>query len=218
MDEKLAVFVEDDELVNSFHRLYYDSGPRTWRDTYFLGVTTYKCPLDLWVYQEIVFETRPDLIVETGTACGGSGLYLASLCDLVGNGEVVSIDIERPEDLPSHKRLTFLTGSSVSDQITDDIRSRAAGAQSVLVILDSDHSRAHVSEELRVYSSLVTVGSYLIVEDTNINGHPVYVEFGEGPWEAVRDFLEEDDRYVIDRTREKFFMTFNPSGFLRRIH
>lgn len=217
MDQKLAVFVDDDELVNSFHRLYYDSGPRTWRDTYYLGVTTYKCPLDLWIYQEIVYETRPDLIVETGTACGGSALYLASLCDLVGTGEVVSIDIERHHDLPSHPRATFLTGSSVADDIVGDVKKQVERSQSVLVILDSDHSRAHVREELRVYSSLVTVGNYLIVEDTNVNGHPVFSEFGDGPWEAVRDFLAADGRYEVDHSREKFFMTFNPSGYLRRV-
>ena len=85
-----------------------------------------------------------------------------------------------------------------------------------MVVLDSDHHRDHVLAELRTYSALVTPGSYLIVEDTNINGHPVRPEFGPGPMEAVDEFLRESPDFAIDPEREKFFLTFNPRGFLRR--
>lgn len=86
-----------------------------------------------------------------------------------------------------------------------------------MVILDSDHSKVHVLNELRIYSKLVTKGNYLIVEDTCINGHPVCQGFGPGPMEAVEEFLKENQDFVVDRTREKFYLTFNPKGGLRRI-
>ena len=94
---------------------------------------------------------------------------------------------------------------------------RAAGAGTVLVVLDSDHSRDHVLAEPRAYAPLVTPGSYLVVEDTNINGHPVYEAFGPGPMEAVQDFLKERDDFEADRSREKFLLTFNPRGWLRKL-
>ena len=87
----------------------------------------------------------------------------------------------------------------------------------ILVILDSDHSRGHVLEEMRCYGPLVSRNSYMVVEDSNLNGHPVMPHWGEGPLEAIRDFLKENDKFEIDRSREKFYMTFNPSGYLKRI-
>jgi cephalosporin hydroxylase len=97
------------------------------------------------------------------------------------------------------------------------VAERAAGAGRVLVVLDSDHSRDHVLAELRAYAPLVTPGSYLVVEDTNVNGHPVYEAFGPGPMEAVQDFLKERDDFEVDRSREKFLLTFNPGGWLRKL-
>lgn len=86
-----------------------------------------------------------------------------------------------------------------------------------MVILDSDHHKEHVLKELRTYSRFVTLDSYLIVEDTNINGHPVYLDFGPGPMEAVEEFLTENSQFFVDRTKEKLLLTFNPCGYLRRI-
>jgi len=204
--------------ADRFHRLYYEVGKRggTWKDTRWLGVVAYKSPLDLWVYQEILHEVRPELIVETGTAHGGSALYLASICDLIGAGEVVTIDVEEGNARPRHPRVTYLLGSSVSDGIVDEVRARSRDRSPVLVVLDSDHRKDHVLGELRAYADLVTAGSYLIVEDTSVNGNPVEPAFGPGPMEAVRAFLREDRRFEVDRTREKLLMTFNPQGFLRK--
>lgn len=181
-----------------------------------LGTQTLKNPLDLWVYQEIVFETEPELIIETGTYRGGSALYLASLCDLVGRGEVVSIDIERErDDFPSHPRITYLAGRSSTDPgVVAEVRARA-GDGSTLVILDSDHSQAHVEAELAAYAPLVPVGSYLIVEDSNIG--QIRKDLMPGPLEAIETFLATTDEFEIDREREKFLITFNPSGYLKRI-
>lgn len=201
-------------VTEAFHRLYYDTA--VWKDTYWLGTPAQKCPLDLWVYQEILHEQRPDLILETGTAHGGSALYLASLCDLLGRGEIVTVDIYPIEDRPVHDRITYLTGSSTAPEAVSELERLADGRESVLVILDSDHSRDHVLDELRIYSRFVSPGGYLIVEDTNVNGHPVFAEHGPGPMEAVDEFLAETDEFEVDASREKFFMTFNPRGFLRK--
>lgn len=206
----------EDRIVREFHRLYYNSGSRTWSNTHWLGTPAQKCPLDLWVYQELLHELRPAMIVETGTARGGSALFLASICDLLGQGSIVSIDIEAKPGRPEHERITYLTGSSTAPEIRQQIEELVGDRAPVLVILDSDHGREHVLEELRVYAPLVTPGSYLIVEDTNVNGHPVSADHGPGPMEAVHDFLHESEEFSVDRGQEKFFLTFNPGGYLRR--
>ena len=201
--------------VWAFHRLYYSSASRTWSNTYWLGTQTQKCPLDLWIYQEMLHELRPAAIVETGTASGGSALFLASVCDLLGHGEIVTVDIAEKER-PSHPRVTYLSGSSTAAEVIARVSEFVGDRAPVLVILDSDHSYAHVLEELRLYAPLVTSGSYLVVEDTNVNGHPVDPDHGPGPMEAVLDFLRESDEFAVDESREKFLLTFNPHGFLRK--
>ncbi len=203
-------------LIDAFHRLYYDSHDSTWTQTFWRGVAVLKCPLDLWVYQEILAETQPDLIVETGTFGGGSAYYLASICDLLGAGEIVTIDVDPQTGLPSHDRITYVTGSSTDDEVLAGVRQRVERAERAMVILDSDHSRDHVLRELELYSPFVTPGCYLVVEDTNINGHPVVPAFGPGPMEALTDFLGTTDDFEVDRSREKLLLSFNPFGYLRR--
>jgi cephalosporin hydroxylase len=202
-------------IIDSFHNLFYNS--LVWTNTYWLGVPVLKYPQDLWIYQEIVFELKPDLIVECGTSQGGSALFLATICDLIGKGKVVTIDIVESPTCPQHNRITYLLGSSTSPEIVQAVRQEAKDALVVMVILDSDHSKQHVSNELQIYSQLVTKGSYLIVEDTNINGNPVLPGSGPGPREAVEEFMAENDQFVIDYKREKFYVTSNPNGFLRKI-
>jgi cephalosporin hydroxylase len=202
-------------IADQFHELYYDSW--VWRHTYWMGVQALKCPLDLWVYQEILFELRPRFIIECGTAAGGSALFLASMCDLLGEGQIVTIDIQADPHRPQHSRITYLQGSSTEDSIVGKIREIVKDGSPVMIILDSDHSRDQVLQELRLYSPIVTKGSYLIVEDTNINGHPVLELHGAGPMEAVETFLSETDEFIFDREREKFFLTFNPKGYLKKL-
>ena len=203
------------KIINDFHKLYYNS--EVWKKTFWLGVPTQKCPLDLWIYQEIIFDLKPDFIIETGTANGGSALYMASIYDLIGKGKIVTVDIEELPSRPKHKRITYVHGSSDSDEVFKKVKSRISKKDKVMVILDSDHSKAHVLKELALYSPLVSQGSYLIVEDTNINGFPVYPDFGEGPMEAVQEFLNDNKYYKMDSEKEKFFMTYNPKGFLKKI-
>lgn len=204
----------DRAAVARAHDVLYESD--AWTQARWLGAQALKNPLDLWVYQEIVFETRPELIVETGTYRGGSALYLASLCDLVGGGEVLSIDVEPVrDDYPEHPRITYLGGRSSTDPaVVEEVRERAAGRR-LLVILDSDHSQAHVEAELALYAPLVPVGCYVIVEDSNIGR--IRKDLMPGPLEAIQTFLASRSDFEVDRGREKFLITFNPSGYLERV-
>jgi cephalosporin hydroxylase len=204
-------------VARRFAELYYARVESTVFATRFLGVQTLKYPSDLWVYQEIVAETLPDLIVETGTWQGGSALYLATICDAIGHGRVISIDTDPQGPLPEHPRLTYLTGSSVAPEVVERVRAEVRDAERVMAILDADHNREHVLAELDVYSDLVTPDCYLVVEDTNVNGNPVLPEHGPGPGEAVAEFLARDDRYDPDRERERLLITANPGGYLRRL-
>jgi cephalosporin hydroxylase len=204
-------------VVDSFHKLYFFNPEKTLYNVLWLGVPTFKCPLDLWIFQEILFEVKPDVIIEAGTLYGGSALFLASMCDLMNHGKVLTIDIEAREGRPKHERITYLHGSSTSKQIIDQVHSFIQNGDKVLVDLDSDHYKQHVLEELRIYSRFVTKGSYIIVEDTNINGHPIRPEFGAGPMEALEAFLYENKDFAVDTGREKFMLTCNPKGYLKRI-
>jgi cephalosporin hydroxylase len=200
---------QEEAVVRAFRERYRDSG--VWMFTTWLGKQVLKNPLDLWVYQEILNRTRPDVIVETGTFQGGSAFYLASMCDLLDNGRVVTVDVEERKR-PEHPRIAYLTGSSVDDAILADIRGRIKPEENVMVILDSDHSKEHVLAELRAYSPMVSDGCYLVVEDT-----------GAGEWEAdadagsaVEEFLAADGDFNVDRKCEKFLLTNNPGGYLHR--
>ena len=204
-----------ENVVAEFHRLFHKRG--AYQNTRWMGKRAQKCPLDLWVFQEIVHETRPDVVVEMGTFHGGSALYFASLFDLIGRGRVITVDIEDQPDKPQHPRIQYLLGSSTSPEIVSRVQALLKPGEKVMVVLDSDHHGDHVSRELRLYSGLVTPGCYLIVEDTHFNGNPILPNFGPGPMEAVRGFLAGNANFEVDRSREKFLMTFNPSGYIRRL-
>lgn len=209
---------EEAEVVRRFHDLYYQRWLAAGADTINLswcGYQALKCPLDLWLYQELLVRTRPDVVVETGTWRGGSALYMAAVFDQIGRGRVITIDIEAKPDLPDHPRIRYLNGSSTDPAVVAEVRRSVAGNRA-MVILDSDHHARHVYEELRAYSPFVLTGDYLIVEDTNVNGHPAYPEFGPGPREAVERFLSSNEEFAIDERCERFMMTLNPMGYLRR--
>src|SRR5205807_9139128 len=116
-----------DDIVGRFHILYYDLAPQTWKETYWLGEPVRKLPLDLWLYQELVHDLRPDLIIETGTLQGGSAVFLGTICELIDHGRVVSIDIA-PERQPAHPRVTYLEGSSTSEKVLTQVRQMAQDA------------------------------------------------------------------------------------------
>jgi len=206
-----------EQVKAAFHRLYHKQGESTYNSTYWLGTPAQKCPLDMWSFQEILYETKPDVLVEMGTFKGGSAYFFASIFDLLKHGRVVTVDIEEFPGKPQHGRITHLLGSSTSAEIVAKVRSLIAPGERVMVVLDSDHHRDHVLNELRLYNGLVSPGCYLIVEDTHFNGHPILPKFGPGPTEAVDEFLNTNSAFVRDRTRERFLLTFNPGGYLKRL-
>jgi cephalosporin hydroxylase len=203
-------------IQSAFHILFHKLGDQTYQNTWWRGVHVQKCPMDLWTYQEILWETKPDVLVECGTFKGGSAYYFASLMDGMGVGRVVTIDIEDKPAKPQHPRITYLLGSSTAPEILEKVKSLIRPGERVMVSLDSDHRAAHVQKELELYSPLVTPGMYLVVEDMHFNGHPILPKFGPGPTEAVEAFLKTNPPFERDRTRERFLLTFNPGGYLRR--
>jgi cephalosporin hydroxylase len=203
-------------VTKAFALNYHAAEKTTWNNTFWQGHAVQKNPMDLWVYQEIVHEVKPDVIVETGTYKGGSALYFAHLLDALGKGRVVTIDIEAFPGRPSHTRIDYLIGSSVDQKTVADVARRIPPGGTVMVSLDALHTRDHVLQELKLYAPLVTRGSYLVVDDTDFNGHPILPKFGPGPWEAVEEFLRSHAEFQPDRAREKFKLTWNPRGYLRR--
>ena len=206
----------DAKTIADFHKLFYYSAATTWKNSRWLGVPLQKFPTDLMVYQEILWDTKPDVLVETGTYKGGSALYFASIMDLLQKGRVITIDVT-DRGRPPHSRITYPQGFSTAPEIVATVKGQIAPGETAMVVLDSDHSYANVLKELQVYSPLVTKDAYLVVEDTSLNGHPVHAEVGPGPWEALEDFLKSDSSLVRDRTREKYMLTSYPGGFLRKI-
>jgi cephalosporin hydroxylase len=206
-----------EHVVDAFHNLFYDASSIWAEHTDWLGVNVEKAPMDLWAYQQLLWDQKPDVLLEMGTYHGGSAYYFATLFDLMNHGRVITVDIKKWGSPPVHPRITYLLGSSVSPEIVAQIRNLVKPGEKIMVVLDSDHHRDHVLKELTTYAEFVTPGCYMVVEDTNINGHPVNRAFGPGPAEATEDFLKTNDGFKPDPNYERFLVSFNPGGWLKRI-
>ena len=196
-----------------------------------MGRPIIQYPQDIIAMQEIIWQVKPDLIIETGIAHGGSIIYYASLLELIGKGAVLGIDIDirqhnrkAIESHPMYKRIEMLEGSSVSDEMLTKVKERAAGKETILVALDSNHTHEHVLAELRMYSPFVTKGSYLVVFDTIVEHLPDYYlpdrpwKKGDNPMTAVQQFLNENRDFVIDADIDnKLLISVAPQGYLKRI-
>ena len=197
-----------------------------------LGRPIIQLPQDLFAMQEIIWAVKPDLIIETGIAHGGSLVFHASMLELLGKGRVVGVDIDirkhnrkEIEEHPLYHRITMIEGSSVSDQVAEQVKSMAATARIVMVTLDSNHTHEHVRRELQLYTPLVTAGSYCIVFDTAVEDFAREIPIVDRPWgpgdnpkTAVWEFLETNDQFVIDKDIEaKILLTAAPDGYLRRV-
>lgn len=210
------------------YRRVWNRGMRRWLRRYhtdilfdkvsWMGVTARKMVLDAWVYQQIIYGTRPEMIIEIGNAEGGSTKYLANLLDLIGAGEVIGVDIDHSIFQGHHPRIKLVTGDSQSPEILARVEELARGRQG-LVIHDGDHSREHVLADLRAYAKFVQVGGYFIVEDTIIDLFRAGDGLGtvNGPLGAAEQFIKEDTRFRVDSDRECFLLTYNPRGYLRRM-
>lgn len=223
--QKVATWVRPMEPL---YRRRWNHGIRKWMIRYhtqilfkkvsWMGIPARKMVLDSWVYQDIVHETRPEIIIEIGNKFGGNTLYLAHLLDLVGNGQVIGVDIDHSDFRARHPRIQLVTGDSSSEETLARVEKLTAGRQG-LVIHDGDHSFQHVLADLRAYAKFVAPGSYLIVEDTVNDVFRAGDGLGNinGPIGAVRQFIREDQRFEIDLEREYFLVTYNPQGYLKRV-
>ena len=188
--------LDSSSIIDNFHLLYASNHKQTYDNTYWMGIRSMKCPLDLWIYQEILFKTKPDIIIETGTNEGGTTLFLANICDIMDNGEIITIDISSSNDKPEHKRIHYIQGDTISkktitkiQQLIDKLNNNSD--IKIMVILDDEHSENHVFQEMEIYGKFVTPGNYLIVEDTSMGGHPVWPELEGGPMESVEKYMKK---------------------------
>ena len=194
-----------------------------------LGRPIIQYPQDIVVMQELIWKIKPDLVIETGIARGGSLIFTASILELIGKGDVIGIDIDirkqNRKEIEKHhlfKRITIIEGSSIDKKIINDVSKHSAGKKKILVLLDSFHTHSHVLKELKAYSPLVKKGSYLVVFDTVVEDMPKN-SFPNRPWDkgnnpktAVNEFLKNNDRFKIDVNIErKLMITSSPSGFLK---
>lgn len=197
-----------------------------------LGRPIIQLPQDIIAMQEIIWRVKPQIIIETGIAHGGSLIFYASMLELIGNdGQVLGIDIEirehnrvEIEKHPMFKRITMIEGSSIDEEVVKQVYEFARAKKPVLVVLDSNHTHAHVLRELELYSPLVTKGSYLVVFDTIIEDMPDELwpdrPWGKGnnPKTAVCEFLKTNDRFIVDKEIEhKLLITAAPDGYLKCI-
>lgn len=204
---------EEQKIADAYHILYYKKTRMT--TTRWFGSRVVKPPSDMFIYHDIICQTRPDYLVECGTKMGGSAYFFATTMDVLNTGQVITIDI-RGHLPPKHPRITSLKGPSTSRGIIFDVTERVAGCR-VMVSLDSDHSKDHVLEELRLYAPLVSVGCYLVLEDTALNGNPIWPEFGPGPNEALQEWLPQHPEFEQDLEREYHLMSCAPGGWLKRV-
>lgn len=197
-----------------------------------LGRPLIQVPMDAMAVQEVIWAVKPDLVIETGVAHGGSLVLSASILEMLGHGEVVGVDIEvRPhnrqaiESHPLAHRISLIEGSSVAPEVVAQVRARAEGKKKVLVCLDSNHTHEHVLAELNAYGGLVSVDSYCIVFDTFVEDMPDDFVWTDRPWgkgnnpkTAVWEWLKTHPEFEIDHSMDdKLLITSAPDGFLRRI-
>ena len=181
------------------------------------GIPTLKNPLDFWIYQEILWETHPDVVIEIGNFYGGSSLALAHLCDAAGHGRVIGIDTDHEKVstyVKAHPRINLFTGeaSEMLPAVEDSLQSH----EQVMIIEDSAHTYENTLKVLEGYAHLVGVGKYFIVED-GICQHGLDVGPRPGPYEAVETFVSKNENFLVDRDREAYCITWNPKGYLRKM-
>lgn len=205
-------------VIRQFNELYWEMGIQTWSSTKYRGVNVLKPPTDMWIYQELIFTLKPDLIIESGTMCGGSALFMRDMMDIMQlPGEVVTIDISEKNLHPSFIArmrestggLRFLNAQSTDPAVLHVIQAMIHSGDRVMVILDSDHSYENVMNELIAYGPLVTLGSVLIVEDTS---NTLSAKQANDDW-----YFDNRKFFKRDFMCEKLMLTFNRDGYYERI-
>ena len=235
---RIEAFGKDSEFQNHSRDWLEESMRKSYVYNFsWLGRPIIQNPIDIMAMQEIIWDVKPDLIIETGIAHGGSLIFSASMlvlnaaCGGPGNAEVIGIDIDiRPhnreaiEAHPMSKRITMIEGSSIAPEIVAQVKGKAKGKQRILVCMDSNHTHDHVLAELEGYAPLTSVGSYCVVFDTFVEDVPADV-FQNRPWHpgnspktAVHEYLKSHNEFVIDKNiQDKLLITVAPDGYLKRV-
>ncbi len=197
-----------------------------------MGVPIIQMPADIMATQEVIWTTKPDIIIETGVARGGSMIFMASLLQVIGKGQVIGVDIDirahnraSIEAHPLAPRITLIEGPSTAPETLARVRAEIPDGASVMVVLDSDHSRDHVLAELRTFGPLVTEGQYLVVADTLLGWGDAsqtptkrskVLYPGDEPYAALKDYLTETDRFAPDPViNGKLVLSSSPGGYLK---
>ena len=223
----------DDDIFKKSKDLIYDLDVYDYNYLWtWMGVPIIQLPADIMATQEVIWKTKPDIIIETGVARGGSLIFMASILEVIGNGKVIGVDIDirkhNRESIESHplsKRINLIEGGSVDKDTLAEVRSHITKKSKVMVVLDSDHSRDHVLNECRAYGSMVTPGCYLVVADTLVghieekdaltNRSKLWFK-GNDPLSATNDYLNENDRFEIDdEINGKLVLSSSPGGYLK---
>lgn len=224
ISQKIAKFrgnLNAQSICDDYHKWFYNN--QVWTRTTYRGVGCLKSPSDMWNYQEIICGLKPSLIVEFGTFNGASALFFSDILKAENpESKVFSVDVVHdriPESIKKNQHIEFMKSSSADPSVGKrivELRKKYKGA--VFAILDSRHTRDHVYAEMIMLREILKKGDYMIVEDSNINGHPVAPGYGPGPMEAILDYLKNfPEDYTPDVEREKKFgFTFAPKGFLKR--
>jgi len=230
--ERLAANRHNEALISSADAFNSASNKAQYSYNFtWMGRPIIQYPQDIIAMQEIIWQLQPDLIIETGIAHGGSIIYYASLLELIGKGEVLGIDIDirahnrdKIENHPMYKRISMIEGSSVSKETLERVKKITEGKQTVLVLLDSNHTHEHVLAELEMYSPLVTKDSYLVVFDTIVEHLPNYYlpnrpwKIGDNPFTAVQAFLKNNSDFISDMNIDnKLLISVAPGGYLKKI-
>ncbi len=194
-----------------------------------LGIPIIQTPEDIVMMQELIWKVRPDVVIECGVAHGGALVLYASILDLIGKGQVIGVDVEirkynrlALQSHPMSRRFTLIEASSVEQQTLEQVRALIQPDDTVLVTLDSNHTKAHVAKELELYAPLVTPDSYVVVFDGVMQvltdapgGSPAWDK--DNPWQAVSDFLSENEEFELDPYYNRLKVTHCPGGFLKRV-
>lgn len=232
--ERIASYSNNHKLIDSAQEYLQESCAIKYSYNFsWMGRPIIQYPEDIVAMQEIIWKVKPDLIIETGIAHGGSIIFSASMLELLGgeNREVIGLDIDirahnrkEIESHPMFKRITMFEGDSTSPEIAKRVYDIAKKHEKILVCLDSNHTHDHVLKELKLYAPLVTAGSYCVVFDTVIEDLPDDM-FPDRPWghgnnpkTAVHEYLKDHPEFIIDKSIEqKLLVTVAPSGYLKRI-
>ncbi len=233
-EENILLQGTNEQLKNAAAAFMHDSiNSRYSYNFTWMGRPIIQYPQDMIAMQEIIWEVKPDLIIETGIAHGGSLIYYASLLELIGKGEVLGVDIDirehnrhEIETHPMFKRIKMIQGSSIDPTIVTQVASHAKGKKTVLVTLDSNHTHDHVLTELKMYSPFVSLNSYLVVYDTIVEKLPLDSlpgqqrpwSKGNNPWTALNTFIDENPQFTIDESiNNRLLISVAPDGYLKRI-